>query len=77
MHNKSGRKVSQSLQQVLEKGLHIEIEDRGHQCTKRVQTCSKCKQAELGTIKDHVCCNLYDIYQGVSNETNSSTIFEI
>ena len=37
---------SQSLQQVLEKRLRIEsLEERGYQRTKRVQTCSKCKQA--------------------------------
>ena len=37
---------SQSLRQVLEKRLRIEtLEDTGHQRTKCVQTCSKCKQA--------------------------------
>ena len=37
---------SQSLRQVLEKRLRIEtLEDSGYQRTKRVQTCSKCKQA--------------------------------
>ena len=33
------------------KKLRIEtLEDRGHQCTKRVQTCSKCKQAGHNTV---------------------------
>ena len=37
---------SQSLRQVIEKRLRIEtLEDSGHQHTKRVQTCSKRKQA--------------------------------
>ena len=36
----------QSLRQILEKRLRIEtLKERGYQCTKRVQTCSICKQA--------------------------------
>ena len=42
----TNHKEIQSLKQILEKQLRIEeLEERGYQRTKRLQTCSKCKQA--------------------------------